>query len=211
MSTSTSPLSLEYLSETLTLEQWKQRCGPNFLSSGVPASKPSLSIEVDLSRWPPAPCEAPIIHRHHGQGRVRLEYDHDNLYVGGRRVTHYRSMKQVGTLSIQGLLLYQELVHLPLLNACILDGAVGRPDLIPNTWKRDDDGNVIFTFFWDTIFADKDEALWVQALYFGRGSIWQKHAFRLTQSWLPHYRAAVTDEIRLPSSSGSCLSPRPCA
>ncbi|MBI3251414.1 MAG: hypothetical protein HYZ62_00715 [Candidatus Andersenbacteria bacterium] len=181
---------------------------------GYPAAQTlnhGLSFEIDLAASPHAPRQAPHIHRHYGQGRVKLASDHDNLYIGNKRVTKYRSMKQLGGLLIKGLDLYRELAQLPILNACVLDKLVQEPQLIPNTWKRDALGNVIFTIFWDTIFISTEGLMYVHALYCGSSSIWQKHAFQLEHSFLEHYQAAITEEIYLPDNPGDCGICRPCA
>ena len=65
--------------------------------------------------------------------------------------------------------LHEELVEKPLLNANVLDYLLFNPVLIPEEWKRDDQGNTLCICFWGTIYRhDSGRFLCVRFLYWDR-------------------------------------------
>ena len=53
---------------------------------------------------------------------------------------------------IGGNKLCKKFLGKPILNANVLDYLLKNPDLIPEDWKRDENGNARYIFFWGTIY-----------------------------------------------------------
>jgi len=83
------------------------------------------------------------------------------------RIRFYLSKKQMkGKHHIEGNKLRKELASMPVLNANVLDSLLARPGLIPEEWKKDENGNARFVFFWGTIYRDSADRLRVRSLHF---------------------------------------------
>jgi hypothetical protein len=81
------------------------------------------------------------IHRKGGQ--FKFDPDQVNLYL---------SPKQEGEEFINGNDLFKELLPRAVLNANVLDYLLAHPYLIPESWKRDEQGRPRYIFFWGTIY-----------------------------------------------------------
>jgi len=83
--------------------------------------------------------------------------------------TFYLSKQQLGDKCIEGNKLRKELAKEPTLNACLLDYLLDRPHLIPEEWKKDQNGNTRYIYFWKTIYRYSDGDLCVRCLCFDGG------------------------------------------
>ncbi|MEN9604804.1 MAG: hypothetical protein RJB39_489 [Candidatus Parcubacteria bacterium] len=83
------------------------------------------------------------------------------------KVRLHLSENQKDGKSIEGNKLRKELATESPFNANLLDYLVDHPDLIPEDWKKDADGNTRYIYFWGTIFRYADDDLCVRCLCWG--------------------------------------------
>ena len=105
-------------------------------------------------------------------GVVKLERRGDDLYLDGKKIELFRSAGQQGDRYIVGHELRKELeAKGGNVSGSILDHLVAHPELWPESWKRDENGNTIFVYFWDDIFRSSDGGLCVRCGYWGDGKV----------------------------------------
>jgi len=144
---------------------------------------------LDLATIPKLPFNRAEIIEHKGTGVVRLERRDDGLYLDGKKVELYLSPKQkMGT--IVGNDLRKCLEGKPVLNAAVLDYLLAHPELIPESWKKNEEGQTLCTFFWGTIYRDSDGYLCVRCLYW-YGVRWVSYYYWLDNDWFVFYPAAL--------------------
>ena len=85
------------------------------------------------------------------------------------QVEFYLSLEQNKGKVITGNKLRQELAGKPVLNANVLDYLLKNPQLIPEEWKKDSNGNTRYIFFWGTIYRYAVGILCVRYLCFYDG------------------------------------------
>lgn len=141
----------------------------------------TLKAEIDTDLDPKLPFDGAKIEKHEKGGKVTIERRGDELFVGGKSVVLHRSDRQQNGKWIRGHDLCEELTGKPVLNACVLDFLLENTSFIPDSWKKDDDGNTIYIFFWGTIYRDSHGHLYVRYLYWSGGA-WN-HGYR---GWLGH-------------------------
>lgn len=131
----------------------------------------ATTIEVNLDATPKPPfAGAQIEHQSTGeQGWVTVEKKADGLYVADRKVTLWLSEHQQGDKSLRGHELREELTGALVLHPNILDALYEHQSLIPEDWKKDEQGRIRFVFFWTVIFRNADGDLFVRDLYFHGG------------------------------------------
>ena len=79
-------------------------------------------------------------------------------------VEFYLSKEQKKGESIEGNKLHKELADKPVFNANVLDYLLAHPELIPDEWKKDKNGNTRYIFFWGTIYRSSGGRLYVRYL-----------------------------------------------
>ncbi len=84
------------------------------------------------------------------------------------QVRFFVSQNQRSGRYIQGHRLKEELADISVLPANVLDYLLAHKELIPEYWKRDENGNTRYIFFWGTIYRSGGN-LYVRYLYFNRG------------------------------------------
>lgn len=94
----------------------------------------------------------------------------------------YLSKNQQKGKSTEGNKLYKELKSKLVLNANVLDYLIKNPQLIPEDWKKDEDGNTRYIFFWGTIYRHSDGDLYVRCLGW-RGGRWSWGGRWLDRGW----------------------------
>ncbi len=105
-------------------------------------------------------------------GVVKLEKRGDDLYLDGKKIELFRSSGQEGDRYIVGHELRKELeARGGNLSAKVLDYLEGHPELWPESWKTDADGNTIYIWFWDDIFRGSDGGLYVRCGYWDVGGV----------------------------------------
>ena len=113
----------------------------------------ALEALIDLA----VPCKLPFTSAERVSpaktGVVKLERRGDDLCLDGKKIKLFRSAGQQGGSYIVGHDLRKELkVKGGNVSGSILDHLVAHPELWPESWKRDENGNTIFVYFWDDIF-----------------------------------------------------------
>ncbi len=136
----------------------------------------------------------PVTHKtclvdvHQEMGCVEVERrqkeGEDNLYVNGERVVLHRSEKQQKGI-VAGNELREELEGMKVLNANILDHLIKNPELYPESWKKDDEGNDLCIPYWGTVYLDFDTKPFVRCSYWQDGKVhsrfkWLTSAFGST-------------------------------
>ncbi|MDP1814653.1 MAG: hypothetical protein Q8K92_09425 [Leadbetterella sp.] len=97
------------------------------------------------------------------------------------KVSFYLSKKQKNG-RIEGNKLREELKNKKILNANVLDYLLANPKAIPDEWKKDENGNTRYIFFWGTIYRNSRGGLYVRCLswYVGEwrwGGRWRSYGF----------------------------------
>lgn len=121
------------------------------------------------------------IEEHKKGGQVKLDLSKVRLHL---------SPNQINGKVIEGNKLRKELASEPVFNANVLDYLLAHPELIPEDWKRDEEGNACYIFFWGTVYRDADGSLSVRCLRFGGGQ-WYWYYHWLGHDWHSRRPAAV--------------------
>ncbi len=140
------------------------------------------TITVNLAATPKLPFNRAEVESHIGDGWAILEKRPDGLYVNGRKVVLHLSKRQQNGKLLKGYELREELKGTRLLNANILDALCDNPHLIPEDWKKDEQGNARYIFFWGTIYRYSGGDLFVCYLYFDDGA-WHRGSHWLAHDW----------------------------
>ena len=154
------------------------------------------TIEVNLDAPPTLPFDGARVEHHVGGGWVKVQKRPDGLYVDGRKVELYLSERQQGVRLVRGHELREEVSKKLILNSNVLDALAEYPDLVPEDWKRDAAGDILYIFFWATIFRDIrfEQSLSVRFFYFGILG-WQKGYFQVRDNWRYRNPAAVCSQV----------------
>lgn len=98
------------------------------------------------------------------------------------KVKFHLSKNQTDGKSIEGNKLRKELANEPVFNANLLDYLLKNPLLIPDEWKKDEQGNTRYIFFWGTIYRGSVGGLCVRCLYWN-GDEWVWGYYWLDYGW----------------------------
>jgi len=112
------------------------------------------------------------------------------------KVKFYLSPNQQNGKSIEGNKLRKELAGKKVLNANVLDYLLAHPELIPENWKKDENGKTRCIFFWGTIYRDPYGLLHVRYLDWD-GVRWVRHSSWLDLDWSGDSPAAVKEVANL--------------
>src|SRR3989344_8189772 len=106
-------------------------------------------------------------------GIFELEKRDDDLYLDGVKLGLVLSENQKGGKVIVGHELRKEReAKGGNVSASVLDKCVERPELWPEAWKKDDQGNAIYVYFWDDIFRNPaNDHLYVRYGYWNEGKV----------------------------------------
>lgn len=110
---------------------------------------------IDLAKSPQLPFDVAEVVKHEGTGVVEIELrSDDNLYIDGKKVILHLSERQTSDKVVKGHELRKELEdgELVLLNSNVLDYLYDHPELFPEHWKKDENGETRYVFFWGSIF-----------------------------------------------------------
>jgi hypothetical protein len=110
---------------------------------------------IDCDKDPVIPYGDWTIADHQKQGSWTWNPSEVSLYL--------TDQQKKGT--IRGDELCNELTDKKVLNVCVLDYLLEHPQLIPESWKKDEEGNTRFIFFWGTIYRNSDGDLCVGYLF----------------------------------------------
>ena len=141
------------------------------------------TVAVNLGSTPKLPFDGARIEQHIGEGWSIIEKRKDGLYVDGHKVILHLSKRQKNGKWLKGHELRKELTGKPVLDANILDALLANPHLVPEDWKKDENGNTCYIFFWGTIYhRDSRGSLCVRYLYFDDGG-WYSYYYWLACGW----------------------------
>jgi hypothetical protein len=107
-----------------------------------------------------------------------------------KQVEFFLASGQKGGNVIESNKLRKELAKKLVFNANVLDYLLAHPELILNEWKTDGNGNTRYTFFWGTIYRDRDGGLYVRCLCWVDGR-WNWSIRWLFRGWGGNGPAAV--------------------
>ena len=107
-----------------------------------------------------------------------------------KQVEFFLSSGQKDGKVIEGNKLRKELAKKPVFNANVLDYLLAHPELIPDEWKTDGNGNTRYIFFWGTVYRNRDGNLFVRFLYWDDGR-WNWSYHWLDCDWRGNDPAAV--------------------
>lgn len=173
------------------VEKFLKPLGTEFLSTRRIEVLSETVIMVNLDVAPKLPFNGAQIEENKGGDWVKIEKRKDGLYVDGRKIILYLSERQKDGKVIRGHKLREEVSGKPVLHPNILDALLEHTHLIPEEWKKNADGKIIFIFFWAVIFRDpSDGNLYVRSLYF-RGGQWYSNYFWLDNDWNGHNPSAL--------------------
>ncbi len=108
--------------------------------------------------------------------------------------------------TVEGNKLLKTLKGKSVLNATVLDYLYDHQDEIPESWKKDEEGNTRYIYFWGTIYRDSDDSLYVRCLYFYDG-VWDRRYDWLDLDWDVQNPAAVLAVSALGASVPLSASP----
>ncbi len=128
-------------------------------------------------------------HRKMGKD-IPLERRGEDLYLGGKKLVFHLSERQMNGKTIQGFELREELAGKEVLNANVLDYLLAHQELIPESWKRDECGNVRFIYFWGTVYRVSHGYLYVRCLFWHDVG-WHRHDSWLGYDWPSHEPAVL--------------------
>ncbi|OGY36716.1 MAG: hypothetical protein A3E36_04035 [Candidatus Andersenbacteria bacterium RIFCSPHIGHO2_12_FULL_45_11b] len=120
---------------------------------------------IDCDADPAIPYNGWTVEQHVKRGKVQWDPSQYRL--------HLQPSQQKGS-SVQGYKLREELADLPTANANLLDYLLEHPQLIPEEWKKDENGNIRYIFFWSTVYRNSVGRLCVRYLCFSGGR-WQAY------------------------------------
>ena len=145
----------------------------NFLRGNVTITV--IKHTIDLAKSPQLPFDRAEVVKHEGKGIVEIELrSDDNLYIDGKKVVLHLSERQMGDKRIVGHELRKELENgnQVLLNSNVLDYLFDHPELFPEHWKKNENGETRYIFFWGSIFrSPSDGDLYVRCLYWDVGEL----------------------------------------
>lgn len=147
----------------------------------VPAPPKPIDHVLDLATIPGLPVKGATIVEHEGSGIVRLERRGDDLYLDGKKIELHLSPKQKKG-AIGGHALRNYLEGKPVLSASVLDYLLAHSELIPDSWKANEAGNILYTFFWATIYSIAGGDLYVRCLCWVDRQ-WVSHCNGLNNGW----------------------------
>jgi len=187
--------------EVTKLKQYSNLVGIKSILNGTAKIKPvsedvtriiinETTIAVNLGTAPKFPFDGAKVEQHIGEGWVIVAKRADGLYVDGRKVILYLSKRQKGDKGHGGHELREELSGKPVLNANLLDALLENLHLIPEDWKKDDNGNTSYIFFWASIYRHSHGHLYVRYVYFRDGG-WCSDCYWLDGDWHSSHPAAL--------------------
>jgi len=127
----------------------------------------AIEHAIDLGADPFLPNDWKV--EEHQKGKVaKLERRGDDLYLNGKKIEFWLSQEQKRDV-ITGNTLRAKLKNKSVLNANVEDYLLKNPHLIPEAWKKDENGNTRYIFFWGTIYSSADDGIYVRYLYWSGG------------------------------------------
>jgi len=122
------------------------------------------TIRVNLSAKPILPFEDATVETNKNGGWVTVQKRANNLYVDGRKVILHQFECQKDDKVVDVDQIYGQVMKLPVLHPNIMDALCEHHHLIPDDWKKDNNGNAISIYFWAVTYLS-DGIVGVRYLY----------------------------------------------
>lgn len=126
-------------------------------------------MTIDFNKKPFIPKGWTVKSHKTGMGKREITLQSGTLFIDDSPVELFLSENQKGGKSIKSDALYKELSGKPVLNANVLDCLLAHTQLIPDSWKKDENGNTLYIPFLGTTYRYSDDSLYVRCLYWGGG------------------------------------------
>ncbi len=171
-------LKLAFRRNEWTNDDVKKICSGDVLRDFLKVVRGHATISVvdhliDCDADPFLPLGWQGVEDHVKGGILKLETRDSDLYLNGQKIDFHLSPNQQNGKVIQGHKLREELKGKLVLNANVLDDLLAHKELIPESWKEDEQGRIRYIFFWGTIYRGADRGLFVRCLYWRDGqSYW---------------------------------------
>lgn len=173
------------------VEEFLKPLGVKFLATQRIKVINKNTIMVNLDAPPKLPFEGAIVEANTGGGWVEVKNRKDKLYQDGCEIGLYLSERQKDGQVIKGHELRKKVSGKPVLHPNVLDALFEHQHLIPENWKKDENGKIRFIFFWAVIFRDSDDGrLYVRFFYFRDGQ-WRRYFRWLDRGWRDDSPAAL--------------------
>lgn len=183
------------------IEKFLKPLGEAFLAAQRVIVVDENTIRVNLDAPPMLPFDGAAVVTNKGGGWVTVQKRDDGLYVDGHKVILHRSERQKDNKVIGGYELRNEVMNLLVLHPNIMDALYEYSHLTPEDWKKDENGNIIFIYFWETTFSDPGGSVCVRCMCWSSGA-WGRRCRWLSSGWRSYGPAAVL--------ASSDFSPRVC-
>lgn len=144
---------------------------------------------IDTNKDPLIPYENWTVEEHIKNGKIEWNPKKVSLYISEKQKSGY----------INGHALRKEIKN-PL-NANVLDYLLNNLHLIPEEWKADEKGQTRYIYFWDTIYRDSGDNLFVRCLY------WVEGRWLASYGWLDGQWDGRCPALLLASSNSQSSSP----
>ncbi len=137
----------------------------------TPESGPVYMIDLSV------PCKLPFKGAERispaKSGVVKLERRGEDLVLDGKKIELLLSEKQKGEGRVIGHDLHKELDQKKVgqCGGSVLDHLVAHPELWPESWKKDAQGNTVYVFFWGDIFQAPGGYLYVRCGHWSAGKV----------------------------------------
>lgn len=149
---------------------------------------PTPNNTLNITTKPKPPYKGWTIESHTPVGEVDLS----------KVVFHLEPEQKEG--SIKGEVLRERLKGKKCLDGALLDYLFEHKELIPDSWKKDEEGNTRYIFFWGTIYRDFDGFLCIRYL------CWNGGGWRWFLRWLDHDCRDLSPAALLQDLSTSTIS-----
>jgi hypothetical protein len=159
------------------VEEFLKPLGEQFLAAQRIIVVDENTIRVNLDAPPNLPFDGATVETNKGGGGVTVQKREDCLYVDDSKVILHRSERQKDG-KVQGYELRDEVTNLPVLHPNIMDALYEHSHLIPEDWKKDENGNTIFIYFWAVTYRFSVGSVCVRCLY------WYDGAWHRSYRWL---------------------------
>ena len=126
-------------------------------------------IDCDANPFSPWANDGFTIEEHQKGGQWKFD---------PKQVKFFLASGQKDGKVIEGNKLRKELAKKSVFNANVLDYLLAHPELIPDEWKTDGNGNTRYIFFWGTVYRNRDGGLYVRFL------CWSDDGWDWGYSWL---------------------------
>ncbi len=151
------------------------------IEGGLVTTRASTNRLIDCDAEPFVPEGLTVVE--HRKGGM-LEFDPSKIMM-------YLDDAQRGD-SFSGHDLRKKLEGRPVLNACVLDHLLANPDLIPESWKLNEQRRLRRVWFLGTVYRDANGSLYVRSLYWSYDSMeWHDILLSLNSEYESRTCAAV--------------------